>query len=149
MQIIEHAIAPLVNYVILPLFAFVNAGITFGGITPEGLLGVPLAIFLGLFPGKAIGITLFTWAAIRMGICAAPVGMNLKRLIGLSILGGIGFTVSLFIANLSYDDPSMLAMLNEAKLGIFVGTIVSGIVGYALLYHILPRGERSEVSETH
>ena len=148
-QIIEHAIAPLVNYVILPLFAFVNAGITFGGITPEGLLGVPLAIFLGLFPGKAIGITLFTWAAIRMGICAAPVGMNLKRLIGLSILGGIGFTVSLFIANLSYDDPSMLAMLNEAKLGIFVGTIVSGIVGYALLYHILPRGERSEVSETH
>lgn len=148
-QIIEHAIAPLVNYVILPLFAFVNAGITFGGITSEGLLGVPLAIFLGLFPGKAIGITLFTWVAIRMGICAAPVGMNLKRLIGLSILGGIGFTVSLFIANLSYDDPSMLAMLNEAKLGIFVGTIVSGIVGYALLYHILPRAERSEVSETH
>jgi Na+/H+ antiporter nhaA len=148
-QIIEHAIAPLVNYVILPLFAFVNAGITFGGITSEGLLGVPLAIFLGLFPGKAIGITLFTWVAIRMGICAAPVGMNLKRLIGLSILGGIGFTVSLFIANLSYDDPSMLAMLNEAKLGIFVGTIVSGIVGYALLYHILPRGERSEISETH
>ena len=98
MQIIEHAIAPLVNYVILPLFAFVNAGITFGGITSEGLLGVPLAIFLGLFPGKAIGITLFTWVAIRMGICAAPVGMNLKRLIGLSILGGIGFTVSLFIA---------------------------------------------------
>ena len=148
-QIIEHAIAPLVNYVILPLFAFVNAGITFGGITSEGLLGVPLAIFLGLFPGKAIGITLFTWAAIRMGICAAPVGMNLKRLIGLSILGGIGFTVSLFIANLSYDDPSMLAMLNEAKLGIFVGTIVSGIVGYALLYRILPKGADGEISEAY
>ena len=139
-QLLEHAIAP---------FAFVNAGIAFGGITSEGLLGVPLAIFLGLFPGKAIGITLFTWIAIRVGICAAPTGMTLKRLIALSILGGIGFTVSLFIANLSYDDPSMLAMLNEAKLGIFVGTIVSGIVGYALLYHILPRAERSEVSETH
>ena len=148
-QLLEHAIAPLVNYFILPLFAFVNAGIAFGGITSEGLLGVPLAIFLGLFPGKAIGITLFTWIAIRVGICAAPTGMTLKRLIALSILGGIGFTVSLFIANLSYDDPSMLAMLNEAKLGIFVGTIVSGIVGYALLYHILPRAERSEVSETH
>lgn len=148
-QIIEHAIAPLVNYVILPLFAFVNAGITFGGITSEGLLGVPLAIFLGLFPGKAIGITLFTWVAIRMGICAAPVGMNLRRLIGLSILGGIGFTVSLFIANLSYDDPSMLAMLNEAKLGIFVGTIVSGIVGYALLYRILPKGADGEISEAY
>jgi len=82
-------------------------------------------------------------------ICAAPVGMNLKRLIALSILGGIGFTVSLFIANLSYDDPSMLALLNEAKLGIFVGTIISGIVGYALLHYILPKREHSEVSETH
>ena len=148
-QLLEHAIAPLVNYFILPLFAFVNAGIAFGGITSEGLLGVPLAIFLGLFPGKAIGITLFTWAAIRMGICAAPVGMNLKRLIALSILGGIGFTVSLFIANLSYDDPSMLALLNEAKLGIFVGTIVSGIVGYTLLYRILPKGADGEISEVY
>ena len=148
-QLIEHAITPLVNYFILPLFAFVNAGIAFGGITSEGLLGVPLAIFLGLFPGKAIGITLFTWIAIRVGICAAPTGMTLKRLIALSILGGIGFTVSLFIANLSYDDPSMLAMLNEAKLGIFVGTIVSGIVGYALLYRILPKGADGEISEAY
>ncbi len=148
-QLLEHAIAPLVNYFILPLFAFVNAGIAFGGITSEGLLGVPLAIFLGLFPGKAIGITLFTWIAIRVGICAAPTGMTLKRLIALSILGGIGFTVSLFIANLSYDDPSMLALLNEAKLGIFVGTIVSGIVGYALLYRILPKGADGEISEAH
>ena len=132
-QILEHAIAPLVNYFILPLFAFVNAGITFGGISPEGLLGVPLAILLGLFPGKAVGITLFTWVSIRLRLCIAPEGMTFRRLVSLSVLGGIGFTVSLFIANLSYDSPELVGLLNEAKLGIFVGTILSGVVGYILL----------------
>ena len=137
-QILEHAIAPLVNYFILPLFAFVNAGITFGGISPEGLLGVPLAILLGLFPGKAVGITLFTWVSIRLRLCIAPEGMTFRRLVSLSVLGGIGFTVSLFIANLSYDSPELVGLLNEAKLGIFVGTILSGVVGYILLRAIRP-----------
>ena len=137
-QILEHAIAPLVNYFILPLFAFVNAGITFGGISPEGLLGVPLAILLGLFPGKAVGITLFTWVSIRLRLCIAPEGMTFRRLVSLSVLGGIGFTVSLFIANLSYDSPELVGLLNEAKLGIFVGTILSGVVGYLLLSAIRP-----------
>ena len=137
-QILEHAIAPLVNYFILPLFAFVNAGITFGGISPEGLLGVPLAILLGLFPGKAVGITLFTWVSIRLRLCIAPEGMTFRRLVSLSVLGGIGFTVSLFIANLSYDSPELVGLLNEAKLGIFVGTILSGLVGYLLLRSLRP-----------
>ena len=126
------------NYFILPLFAFVNAGITFGGISPEGLLGVPLAILLGLFPGKAVGITLFTWVSIRLRLCIAPEGMTFRRLVSLSVLGGIGFTVSLFIANLSYDSPELVGLLNEAKLGIFVGTILSGVVGYLLLRAIRP-----------
>ncbi|WP_297195433.1 Na+/H+ antiporter NhaA, partial [uncultured Porphyromonas sp.] len=137
-QILEHAIAPLVNYFILPLFAFVNAGITFGGISSEGLLGVPLAILLGLFPGKAVGITLFTWVSIRLRLCVAPLGMTFRRLVSLSVLGGIGFTVSLFIANLSYDSPEFVGLLNEAKLGIFVGSILSGVVGYLLLRAIRP-----------
>lgn len=137
-QILEHAIAPLVNYFILPLFAFVNAGITFGGISSEGLLGVPLAILLGLFPGKAVGITLFTWVSIRLRLCIAPEGMTFRRLVSLSVLGGIGFTVSLFIANLSYDSPEFVGLLNEAKLGIFVGSILSGVVGYLLLRAIRP-----------
>ena len=67
--------------------------------------------------------------------------MNLPRLISLSVLGGIGFTVSLFIANLAYDAPDMAQLLNEAKLGIFAGTIVSGVVGYALLHRFLPASE--------
>ena len=137
-QILEHAIAPLVNYFILPLFACVNAGITFGGISSEGLLGVPLAILLGLFPGKAVGITLFTWVSIRLRLCIAPEGMTFRRLVSLSVLGGIGFTVSLFIANLSYDSPEFVGLLNEAKLGIFVGSILSGVVGYLLLRAIRP-----------
>ena len=137
-QLLEHAIAPLVNYLILPLFAFVNAGITFDGISLGSLLGVPLAVFLGLFPGKAVGITLFTWVAVRLRLCVAPEGMTVPRLVSLSVLGGIGFTVSLFIANLSYDTPELVGLLNEAKLGIFVGTILSGLVGYLLLRSLRP-----------
>ena len=81
------------------------------------LLGLPLAIFLGLFLGKTVGISLFTYVAIRVKLCAWPEGMNLPRLISLSVLGGIGFTVSLFIANLAYGGPEMAQLLNEAKLG--------------------------------
>ena len=105
------------------------------------LLGLPLAILMGLFLGKTVGISLFTYIAIRVKLCDWPEGMNLPRLISLSVLGGIGFTVSLFIANLAYDAPDMAQLLNEAKLGIFAGTIVSGVVGYALLHRFLPASE--------
>ena len=137
-QTLEHALAPVVNYFILPLFAFVNAGVSLGGVSADMLLGLPLAIFLGLFAGKTVGISLFTWLAIRIKLCVWPEGMNLPRLISLAALGGIGFTVSLFIANLSYGSPELIQLLNEAKLGIFAGTIVSGVVGYLLLKKFLP-----------
>ena len=96
---------------------------------------------MGLFLGKTVGISLFTYIAIRVKLCDWPEGMNLPRLISLSVLGGIGFTVSLFIANLAYDAPDMAQLLNEAKLGIFAGTIISGVVGYALLHRFLPTRE--------
>ena len=134
-QTLEHAIAPFVNYFILPLFAFVNAG------SPEALLGLPAAIFLGLFPGKAIGISLFTWLAVKLRMCSLPEGLTLHRLLPLSVLGGIGFTVSLFIANLSYDAPDIVSLLNEAKLGIFAGTIASGLIGYFWLGSTLPKDD--------
>lgn len=138
-QTLEHAIAPLVNYFILPLFAFVNAGITFGGFSVDALLGLPLAIFVGLFVGKAVGITLFTWVGVKLGFSTLPEGLTWGRLLPLSLFGGIGFTVSLFIANLSYDAASMASLLNEAKLGIFAGTVVSGLVGYFWLKRTLAR----------
>ena len=140
-QTLEHAIAPFVNYFILPLFAFVNAGVAFGGFSPEALLGLPAAIFLGLFPGKAIGISLFTWLAVKLRMCSLPEGLTFHRLLPLSVLGGIGFTVSLFIANLSYDTPDIVSLLNEAKLGIFAGTIASGLIGYFWLGSTLPKDD--------
>ena len=140
-QTLEHALKPLVDNLILPLFAFVNAGVSFGDVSADMLLGLPLAIFLGLFLGKTVGISLFTYVAIRVKLCAWPEGMNLPRLISLAVLGGIGFTVSLFIANLAYDGPEMAQLLNEAKLGIFAGTIISGVVGYMLLSRFLPKSE--------
>ena len=140
-QTLEHALKPLVDNLILPLFAFVNAGVSFGDVSADMLLGLPLAIFLGLFLGKTVGISLFTYVAIRVKVCAWPEGMNLPRLISLAVLGGIGFTVSLFIANLAYGGPEMAQLLNEAKLGIFAGTIISGVVGYMLLSRFLPKSE--------
>lgn len=131
-QTMEHIYSPVVSFIILPLFAFCNAGVSFGDISADGLLGLPLAIFLGLFLGKTIGISLFTWGAIKAKLCTWPEGMTLGRLLPLSVFGGVGFTVSLFIAGLAYgsDYPDLL---NQAKLGIFAGTIVSGIVGYIWL----------------
>ncbi len=132
-QAMEHNLSPIVSMIILPLFAFVNAGVTFGEVS--SLMTIPLAVFLGLFPGKAIGITLFTWLAIKLKISSWPEGMNLKNLIPLSIFGGIGFTVSLFIATLSYPEG---VMLNEAKIGIFAGTLLSAIIGFIYLRCVLP-----------
>lgn len=135
-QTIEHMLSPIVSFFILPLFAFVNAGVSFAGISGDGIWGVPLAIFLGLFLGKPIGISLFTWLAVKLGVSPWPTGMTLHRLVPLSVFGGIGFTVSLFIATLSYG-LSYPDLLNQAKLGIFVGTILSGLVGYIWLDRVL------------
>ncbi len=135
-QTIEHFYSHIVSFVILPLFAFCNAGVSFGEIAADGLVGVPLAIFLGLFLGKTIGISLFTWTAIKTKLCAWPEGMTLGRLIPLSVFGGVGFTVSLFIAGLAYG-TNYPELLNQAKLGIFAGTIVSGVVGYIWLGRVI------------
>ncbi len=148
-QTLEHSLSPIVSFIILPLFAFVNAGVTFGEINQ--IMGVPVAIFLGLFPGKAIGITFFTWLAVKFKVSSWPSGMNLRNLIPLSIFGGIGFTVSLFIATLSYNDQQLL---NQAKLGIFAGTIISAVLGYVWLNHVLPQltkkdNEASAPREAH
>lgn len=152
-QQLEHAIAPFVSYFILPIFAFVNAGVSFEGLSADGLFGLPLAIFCGLFLGKTIGISLFTWVAIRLKISPWPNQMSLMTLIPLAKFGGIGFTVSLFIASLSYG-VGQEELLNQAKLGIFAGTIISAIAGYMWLSLALKRtgqyGQSSEEEEpTH
>ena len=141
LQSIADKLHPLVNYLILPLFAFVNAGVTFGDIQISSLPGVPLAVFLGLFLGKSLGIFLFTYLFIRLGFAAMPAGASKSKLFGVSMLGGIGFTVALFIANLSFAGMPGVGddLLNQAKLGVFAGSFISGLCGYLILKKVLPK----------
>ena len=138
-QRMEFQLGNLVNYLVLPLFAFVNAGVTFGSIQISELAGIPLAITLGLFLGKFAGIFLFSYLFIRIMGNKWPTRMTPANLAGVSILGGIGFTVSLFISTLSYSHPETASLLNDAKLGIFAGSLISGFVGYYVLKSVLHR----------
>ena len=142
LQRIADRLHPLVSFLILPLFAFVNAGVTFGEIDASSLKGIPLAVFLGLFVGKTVGIYAFTSISVRLRIATMPSGVNRRHLFGVSMLGGIGFTVALFIANLSFSDlPQGTDLLNQAKLGVFVGSFISGICGYYFLKAFLPKAD--------
>ena len=125
----------------MPLFAFVNAGVTFGDIQPESLLHIPMAVVLGLVLGKSLGIFGFSYAFIRTGLIQMPTGATMRRLFAVSMLGGIGFTVALFIANLSFDSttPAGSDLLNQAKLGVFAGSFLAGVTGYFLLRWVLPK----------
>ena len=145
LQAIADKLHPLVNYLILPLFAFVNAGVTFGDIRPDTLWNLPLAVFAGLFVGKTLGIFTFSYLFVKSGLVSMPSGMSKRTLLGVSMLGGIGFTVALFIANLSFDasTPQGADLLNQAKLGVFAGSFLSGLGGYWLLSRTLPPSEAS------
>lgn len=138
LQFMEDRMHGMVNYLIMPLFAFANAGITLSG--GEGAIvgTVTYAVVLGLIAGKFVGIYLFTWLAVRLRITALPQGMNWKNLAGVSLLGGIGFTVSLFIATLSFGETDEV-LLAQAKLGVLLGTVLAGILGYVVLKLTLPR----------
>lgn len=135
LQSMEDSLHGIVNFVILPLFAFVNAGVVFSG-GGELVGSVSMAVGVGLVAGKFAGIYLFTWLAIRLHISPMPQGMTWANLSGIALLGGIGFTVSLFIANLSFgaDFP---VFLNQAKLGVLSGSILSGCLGYLVLSRVL------------
>ncbi|WP_282631043.1 Na+/H+ antiporter NhaA [Empedobacter sedimenti] len=131
----EHALHLPVAFIILPLFALANTAITIDG---GGLahFSIPLAsgIFLGLVIGKPVGITLFTWIAVKFGLCELPTAVNFKRVFGVGILGGIGFTMSIFVSMLAFKDPSYI---NEAKLMILVASLTAAIVGFIVLKILL------------
>jgi NhaA family Na+:H+ antiporter len=129
---LEHRLHPVSAFVIVPLFALANAGVDLGG----GVLGdaadsrLAWAVVVGLVVGKTLGITGATFAGLRLGWGTLPAGVRGAQVWGLAALGGIGFTVSLFIAQLAYDDPATIA---RAKVGILVGSLVSAALGTALL----------------
>ncbi|MDD6702414.1 MAG: Na+/H+ antiporter NhaA [Bacteroidales bacterium] len=141
LQDMEDTLHPFVNYIIVPLFAFANAGIFFGGMEISQLYsGIAPAIILSLVVGKFVGIFLFSWLTIICRLAPMPEGGNWSRMASVSMLGGIGFTVSLFIANLSFGaNASMAILLNDAKLGILVASILAGILGWLLLHFSLPQ----------
>jgi NhaA family Na+:H+ antiporter len=129
---LEHDLHPSVSYAILPLFAFANSGVSLSGVTFDSLLHpVPLGIALGLFVGKQVGVMLFSWVTIRFGFAKLPTDSNWLQLYGVSILCGIGFTMSLFIGTLAFDPSS--ANNIDPRLGILIGSILSGVIGYLLL----------------
>ncbi len=142
LQDMEDSLHPVVNYLIVPLFAFANAGIYFGDMNFDALFhSVAPAIILGLVFGKFLGIFIFSWICIKLKWAPMPDRCNWKQLASVAVLGGIGFTVSLFIANLSFGtgDPYMSQILNNAKLGILVGSFLAGFIGWLLLHLTLPK----------
>lgn len=143
LQSFEDNLRPLVNYIVMPLFAFANASINFDGFSLSSVEGVTLTVFSALVVGKLTGIFTFTWLAVKTGLLTMPERMNNKNLFGVSLLGGIGFTVSLFIANLSYAGIPEIGghLLNQAKLGIITASVFAGACGYFYLKHILRKQE--------
>jgi NhaA family Na+:H+ antiporter len=129
---IEHALHGVVAFAIMPVFALANAGVTLsGGALAAGVASpVALGAILGLVVGKPLGIMGFSWLAIRLGIASYPDGVTPRMLLGAGILGGIGFTMALFIAGLAFPDA---ALLDAAKVGVLVASTVSGVAGWLLV----------------
>ncbi|MBD5223954.1 MAG: Na+/H+ antiporter NhaA [Bacteroidales bacterium] len=147
LQDMEDTLHPLVNYIIVPLFAFANAGIFFGDMEISQLFhGIAPAIIIALVLGKFIGIFSFSWLTIKLGLAPMPEGGNWPRLASVSMLGGIGFTVSLFIANLSFGtgDPVLSLLLNDSKLGILIASLLAGVLGWVMLHITLPKEAEAE-----
>ena len=136
LQELEDSLHAIVNNFIVPLFAFANAGIFLLDLNPASVVeGISLAIIIGLVLGKFIGILGFSWLTVKLHLAPMPEGTNWKMMSSIAILGGIGFTVSLFIANLSFSSMGEHGadLLNHAKLGIVVGSVLAGVLGFLCL----------------
>jgi NhaA family Na+:H+ antiporter len=137
---LEHSLHPWVAFGILPLFAFANAGVNLTGLSPRNLLDpIPLGILLGLFVGKQVGVFTFSWVAVKTGLARLPTGVNFAQVYGAAILCGIGFTMSLFIGMLAFENAGTGEVIVTDRLGILAGTLLSAVVGSLVLYWVLPR----------
>ncbi|KAA1294381.1 MAG: Na+/H+ antiporter NhaA [Chloroflexi bacterium] len=131
LQNLEHSIAPWVNFSILPIFAFANAGVSFSGMKLNLLWDpVTLGIILGLFFGKQIGVMLFTYVGSLLKVCKLPSDISWAQYYGLSLVTGIGFTMSLFIGSLAFTDPEYQT---SVRLGVLIASLLAGILGYLTL----------------
>jgi NhaA family Na+:H+ antiporter len=132
LQKLEHAMHPMVTFVIIPIFALANAGVSVIDIDVSALFSTHIAIgvALGLLIGKVAGVVGFTWLAVKLKIAPFPTGMNTRNLFGLGLLASIGFTMSLFVTSLAFDDE---VFRTQAKIGIFAASIIGGLAGYWVL----------------
>lgn len=132
LQRLEHAMHPFVTFVIIPIFALANAGVSVLDIEMEQLFStnVALGVALGLLVGKVVGVVGFTWLCAKLKIAPFPNGMNMRNLLGLGLLASIGFTMSLFITELAFVHPEYKV---QAKVGIFAASIIGGVLGYYVL----------------
>lgn len=136
---LEHDLLPWTTYVILPIFALANAGVTLT--LDKSLIGpVSLGILLGLVVGKPVGVTLLTWLAVKLRLAVLPENVSWRQLGSASFLTGIGFTMSLFIANAAFKDPEIIA---QAKFGILVASLLAGVIGYVLTLFTSPTYEET------
>ena len=135
---LEEMLHPWVAFGILPVFAFANAGVSLAGVSFAHLLQpIPLGIMLGLLIGKPVGIFGAAWVAVRSGVCRMPEGATWGQVLGVAMLGGIGFTMSLFIGMLAFPDPSHAAAI---RIGVLGGSVLSAVFGYAVLRAMGARG---------
>lgn len=135
----EHDLHGVVAFAILPIFAFANAGVEMVGVSFDSFLHpVPVGIALGLFLGKQIGIFGLCWITIKAGMVKLPNGLDLKALYGVSLLCGVGFTMSLFIGSLAFESSGVNLLFDE-RLGIIAGSLLSGVAGYLYLRLVLPK----------
>ncbi|WP_398464495.1 Na+/H+ antiporter NhaA [Tardiphaga sp.] len=130
--VLEHALQPWVAYLVVPIFGFANAGVSFAGMTASVLMApVTLGIAAGLFFGKQIGVFLASWGVVALKLARPPAGASWPQVYGVSLLCGIGFTMSLFIGLLAFPDDELLQ--NEVKVGVLLGSLAAGMVGVAVL----------------
>ena len=142
LQRFEHALHPWVSFFIMPVFALANAGVTLGEDFIIALANpISEGIIVGLFFGKQIGIFIFSWLSVKLKIASVPQGVNWKQIYAAGILAGIGFTMSLFIANLAFTSEEML---NISKVGILTASFLSGVVGFFILKYTLKPGISTE-----
>ena len=131
LQRLEHILHPWVAFAIIPVFALANAGVSLGDVGVDGLTStVTLGILLGLVVGKPAGIVLFSWLAVRLGIASIPRDIGWTQIVGASLLGGIGFTMSIFITGLAFMDESLIA---QSKLAILIASLAAGGLGFLII----------------